>query len=139
MTAILVVGCADSGVDMEINAPILEAVGVNVKEGLLGKPAPEPDLPEHAPLVLPPQNASLPVPGQAPQAAAANQQQWPVDPEDSKKQAAKLAKEKKDQYCQNGDWNKNGNIDEFRKNVGQDARCRPGWVDNILNRNKKDQ
>ena len=63
-TAILLSAC-DGGVDLDINAPILEAAGVNIKESLMGKPAPEPDLPERGPLVLPPKSADLPAPGQA--------------------------------------------------------------------------
>ena len=50
--AAMLSGCG--GVDVDINAPLLEGAGLNVKEALMGKPAPEPNLPERAPLVLPP-------------------------------------------------------------------------------------
>jgi hypothetical protein len=36
-----------------------------VKEAFVGKAMPEPDLPQHPPLVMPSPNSSLPVPGQA--------------------------------------------------------------------------
>lgn len=123
-------GC-DGGVDLEVNAPLLSAAGVNVKEALMGKPAPEPNLPDRGPLVLPPRNASLPVPGQA---AALNNAQWPTDPEEAKKQAAKDAAAKHDDYCKNGEWSgQKGNIDQFNKNTGQDTRCRPSWISRVLN------
>ena len=128
-TAILLSAC-DGGVDLDINAPILEAAGVNIKESLIGKPAPEPDLPDRGPLVLPPKSADLPAPGQAPQPVA--NRQWPVDPVDAKKEAAKLAAEKKEKYCRDGDWSGKGNIDEFNKAAGQQPRCRPKWVEKAI-------
>ena len=42
------------------------------KDVFMGKPAPSPDLPEHPKLVMPPQNAGLPVPGQG------TNRQWPA-------------------------------------------------------------
>jgi hypothetical protein len=125
-------GC-EGGVDLDVNAPILNAAGVNVKEALMGKPAPEPNLPDRGPLVLPPQHASLPVPGQPAQSAALNNAQWPTDPEEAKKQAAKDAAAKQDDYCKNGEWTgEKRNIDQFNKNTGQDTRCRPSWISRIL-------
>ncbi len=123
---------ACGGVDMDVNAPILNAAGLNVKEALMGKPVPSPNLPERPPLVLPPPNAALPVPGQGTQTAI-NNQQWPKDPEDAKKKAAKEAAAKKEDYCKNGDWSgDHGNIDTFNKNANQDTRCRPTWMSRIL-------
>ncbi len=124
-------GC-DGGVDLEVNAPLLNAAGLNVKEALLGKKAPSPNLPDRAPLVLPPQNAPLPVPGQAPQQTALDGQQWPADPEEAKKQAAKAEAAKKEDYCKNGDWSDRGGINEFNKNSNQDTRCRPSWISRVL-------
>jgi hypothetical protein len=47
------------------------SVGTGTKEALLGKSNAEtPDLQERRPLVMPPQNATLPVPGQASQPSA---------------------------------------------------------------------
>jgi hypothetical protein len=49
------------------------------KSTFVGKPAPEPNLQENAPLVIPPPNAALPVPGQKPQGAVVDNPQWPKD------------------------------------------------------------
>ena len=68
------------------------------KSTLVAKPAPEPNLQENAPLVIPPPNAALPVPGQKPQAAAVDNPQWPKDSDQAKKQAQANA----DSQCQNG-------------------------------------
>lgn len=52
----LVAGCGSVG-DIGLSAPL--------KETVLGKAAPSPDLPERPKLVIPAANAPLPVPGQA--------------------------------------------------------------------------
>ncbi len=75
----LCAACGISDVDMGMSVPF--------KETLLGKPTPEPNLQEHAPLVMPPPNAALPVPGQS-QMAATQNPQWPADPDQAKKAAA---------------------------------------------------
>jgi hypothetical protein len=138
VTALTLASCSDGGVDVELNAPILDAVGVN----LMGKPTPTPNLPDRPPLVLPPQNAALPAPGQAPQqVVAANGQQWPTDPEEQKKLKAAQAKAEYEKYCREGNWKAaNQNMDDFRKNVGQETRCRPEWIKNALSGgDKKDK
>ncbi len=61
-------GCSDVGMDVDV--PLLDTAGTNVKQALMGKPQPEPNLQERAPLVMPPKDAPLPVPGQSPQAPA---------------------------------------------------------------------
>jgi hypothetical protein len=124
--------CADSGVDVEINAPILDAVGVN----LMGKPAPAPNLPDRAPLVMPPKNAALPAPGEAPVVMASNGQQWPTDPEERKKAMAKAAKAEEERICREGNFSNKATIEDFRKNTGQEVRCRPEWVKNALGQGK---
>ncbi|KAI95734.1 hypothetical protein T281_03920 [Rhodomicrobium udaipurense JA643] len=134
--AVVLAGC-DGGPDLEINAPLLDAAGVNVKETLMGKPAPEPNLQERAPLVMPPAHAPLPVPGEAPQLASA--QAWPTDPEEAKKQAKKDAEAKRKDYCRNGEWTDDkGNIDRFNKNVNQDIRCRPDWISRAMGTTKNE-
>jgi len=135
--AALLAGC-DGGPDLEINAPLLDAAGVNVKETLMGKPAPEPNLQERAPLVMPPPHAPLPVPGETPQLASA--QAWPTDPEEAKRQAKKDAEAKRKEYCKSGDWSegKSGDIDKFNKNVNQDVRCRPDWISRAIGTTKDD-
>jgi hypothetical protein len=121
-----------SDTDVEINAPLLNAAGVNVKETLFGKPAPEPNLQERAPLVMPPANAALPVPGQS--QVASSHPRWPADADEAKKVAAKEAEVKREDYCKNGDWKEEkGSIDTFRKNVNQDDRCRPSWIHRVMN------
>ncbi len=72
-----------SDTDAGKSAPALTSTGSSIKETLFGKPAPEPNLRENAPLVMPPANAALPVPGQ-PQAAALQNPQWPADPDETK-------------------------------------------------------
>jgi hypothetical protein len=122
----LCAACGLGDTDVEVNAPLLSAAGLNVKETLMGKPAPEPNLQERAPLVMPPPNAPLPVPGQS-QAAA--HPQWPADSDEARKQAAKDAAAKRDDYCKNGDWKDGkGNIEKFDKNLGKEDRCRADWI-----------
>jgi hypothetical protein len=55
-----------------------------MKEALLGKStsAPAPDIPDRRPLVMPPANASLPVPGSGPE-----NPQWSAQPQADKQQA----------------------------------------------------
>lgn len=85
-------GCESMGLD---NLP-----STGLTETFAGKRAPEPNLEEHPPLVMPPQNAVLPVPGDRPQAAAAlNNPQWPKDSDQLRKQAAQAGT---DGQCPNG-------------------------------------
>ncbi|MFZ1107172.1 MAG: hypothetical protein WAN43_02325 [Rhodomicrobium sp.] len=80
VTAAAVLGalCAACGGDMgNVSLP-----GLNFKETFMGKPAPEPNLQDRAPLVMPPPNAALPVPGQSQTAA---NPQWPADSDQAKK------------------------------------------------------
>jgi hypothetical protein len=90
-------------------------VGIPGKETLIGKPAPEPNLQEHAPLVIPPPSAALPLPGQGTPVAAQQNPQWPTDPDQAKRQAAKDAAAKQEGNCQNGD-----------------ESCRPSWFSRML-------
>ena len=80
-----------------------------------------------------PPTTDLPPPGEhAPtQVASANGQQWPNDPDVARKQAAKDEAAKKKDYCANGNWTSTANIDDYRKNSGIEARCRPEWVENM--------
>jgi len=108
-------GCA--GTDIQIDAPVLEAAGIN----LTSKPPPEPDLEEKPPLVVPPSTERLPEPG-ARQVAAADGQ-WPEDPDIIAKPEAKKAKEERERYCREGDWSDDAGIDEFKKKMGREQRC----------------
>jgi hypothetical protein len=100
-------GCGgNGGVDIEFNAPILEAAGVN----LSSKKKDESDLPERPGLVVPPSTATLPPPGER---TAAAQQNWPADKEQIKKAEADAQAAERDRYCREGNWNGKGGIDEF--------------------------
>ncbi len=113
--AVLLSGCA--GTDVQIDAPILEAAGIN----LVSKPPPEPDLEEKPPLVVPPSTEALPKPGERQVAAA--EEQWPQDPDKIAKRKAEQAEKERERYCREGDWSGEGDIEEFRKNMGKEQRC----------------
>lgn len=113
--AVLLSGCA--GTDVQIDAPILEAAGIN----LTSKPPPEPDLEEKPPLVVPPTTEKLPEPGER-QVAAADEQ-WPEDPDLIAKRKAEQAEKERERYCREGDWSDDANIEEFRKALGKEQRC----------------
>lgn len=109
-------GCAD-GVGVEIDAPILNAVGVD----LGGKKKDDADLPERTGLIVPPSTESLPPPGT--QTAASAKQNWPNDPDKTKKRAAEEKAAAEEKYCREGNWDSKANIDEFNKNIGVEPRC----------------
>jgi hypothetical protein len=115
MAGALVLGsCA--GTDVIIDAPILNAVGVN----LSSKPKDE-DVPERQGLVMPPSTtAALPQPGER---SPANAQNWPADPDQLKQQKAEADTAAREKYCREGDWSGKAGIGEFEKNVGREARC----------------
>ncbi len=117
---------ACSGTDVEINAPILEAAGVN----LMGKKKELEDIPDRPGLVIPPNTASLPEPGSHTQTAA--NASWPVDPDQQKKQNEQKTAAALEKYCKEGDWSGKGGIDAFNKTVGQERRCRPEWLKNAV-------
>jgi hypothetical protein len=110
-------GCGVGGVDLQVDAPVLDAVGLN----LSSKPKNDEDLPERQGLVLPPANAtaSLPQPGER----AAGAQNWPVDPDQEKKKKVEADAAAREKYCREGDWSNKGGITEFEKNTGREARC----------------
>jgi len=115
VSTIALAGCA--GTDVQINAPILEAAGIN----LTSKPTPEPDLEEKPPLVVPPSTEKLPEPGERKVAAA--EEEWPEDPDIIAKRKAEKAEKERERYCREGDWSDDANIEEFRKAIGQEPRC----------------
>jgi hypothetical protein len=111
-------GCGAGGVDLQIDAPVLDAVGLN----LSSKPKVDQDLPERPGLVMPPAAAAgrLPPPGDR---AASGTQNWPTDPDQTKKQKAEADAAAREKYCREGDWSNKGGISEFDKNTGREARC----------------
>jgi hypothetical protein len=114
--SLVLTGCGAGGVGVEIDAPILNAVGLD----LGGKKKDEEDLPERAGLVVPPSTAALPAPGT--QTAAASQE-WPNDPDKRKKREAEEQEAAREQYCREGNWKGDAGIDEFNKNIGEQQRC----------------
>jgi hypothetical protein len=124
LAALLAGGC--SGTDVSVNAPILEAVGLN----FTGKKGDEPDLPDRPGIVVPP-TTNLPQPGEREKTA---KQAWPVDKDASKKSDKQAAADKQQKYCDEGDWSGKGNIEEYNKNTGAQERCRPQWLKDTVKR-----
>ncbi len=108
-------GC--NSVDLDVDAPILEAAGIS----LTSKKKDDEDLPERPGIVIPPSTEKLPEPGT--HTAAAGPQAWPADPDRIKKQKAEEAAAAREKYCAEGDWSEKANISEFDKNIGKEARC----------------
>lgn len=115
--AVALSGCGAGGVGVEVDAPILNAVGIN----LSSKKKDDDDLPERTGLVVPPSTEALPPPGT--QTAAAAAQHWPDDPDKRKKREAEEKAATEEKYCREGNWDTKANISEFDKNVGREARC----------------
>ncbi|NJM34372.1 MAG: hypothetical protein HC850_06295 [Rhodomicrobium sp.] len=109
-------GCA--GADLQIDAPILEAAGIQLtsKKG-------EDDAPEHSGLVMPPTTESLPQPGTQTAAVKPNEQNWPQDPDKLRKRKAEEEAAAREAYCRDGKWKDKADINEFNKDAGQEARC----------------
>jgi hypothetical protein len=103
-------GCESAG--LGVSMP-----NTGITETFVGKPAPEPNLPERPPLVMPPPNAALPLPGERPQAAALNNPQWPADAGEAKKQAAKTGA---NDQCQSGG------------SASDKGNCNPSWIYRVL-------
>lgn len=118
--ALMLAGCGVGGVDLQVDAPVLDAVGLN----LSSKPKQEEDLPERPGLVMPPSAAaaagSLPPPGERTAGAAQN---WPVDPDLQKKKKSEQEAEAREKYCREGDWSGKGGIAEYEKSIGNQERC----------------
>ena len=119
VAALMLGGCGAAGVDLQVDAPVLDAVGLN----LSSKPKQEEDLPERPGLVMPPSataTAALPAPGERTASAAQN---WPVDPDQQRKKKAELDAEAREKYCREGDWSGKGGITEYDKSIGVQERC----------------
>lgn len=114
--SVVLTGCGVGGVGVEFDAPVLNAVGIN----LSSKKKDDDDLPERAGLVVPPSDA-LPPPGT--HTAATGPQAWPDDPDKRKKRDAEEKAAAEEKYCREGRWDDKANISEFEKNVGREPRC----------------
>jgi hypothetical protein len=115
--AVALSGCGSDGVGLEVDAPILNAVGLNLST----KKKDDDDLPERAGLVVPPSTEALPQPGSQTSASAA--QNWPDDPDKRRKREAAEKTAAEEQYCREGRWDSKASISEFNKNVGVEQRC----------------
>ena len=105
---------ACGGIDgVDVTLPVVGKLSTNAK-------AKESKMAVRGALVLPPSVKSLPAPVDQSQLAA-NNANWPKDPEQQAKAAKKLAAIREAEYRKNGDWkNKrsHGNgLDEFNKKV----------------------
>ncbi|MGI9523489.1 MAG: hypothetical protein ACR2PG_17805 [Hyphomicrobiaceae bacterium] len=97
---VFLAGCS-GGYDVELNGGIFDAVGLSS----VGKKAEQPRVERRNGIVMPPQTASLPVPGSgrptAEQVAAiSGQEAWPVDPEQSKAQNEAQQKALHEAFCE---------------------------------------
>lgn len=111
-------GCGgNGGVDVQFDAPVLNAVGLN----LGAKKKDEENLPERQGLVAPPSTASLPTPGE--RQPGAGEQNWPDDPDLKKKSQADAKVAAREKYCAEGDWSGKGGIGEYDKATGREQRC----------------
>jgi hypothetical protein len=114
--AVALSGCGSGGVGVDIDAPVLNAVGIN----LSSKKKDDEDLPERTGLVLPPSTEALPEPGTR---TAASAQNWPDDPDKRKKRDTEEKAAAEEKYCREGNWDSKASITEFNKNVGVEQRC----------------
>ena len=115
MCAVLVLGfglsACSSGIgdtELELNGKIFDALGITSS----GQKD-EAKIADRAPLVLPPDDKKLPVPGQAGSQSAALA--WPDDPDIRKIRMAKQAAKKKELDCNGGDFKKDQGVDAIAK------------------------
>jgi hypothetical protein len=131
VSCLTLAGCGSAGgIDLDIDAPALDAIGLN----LSSKKKQEEDIPERPGLVMPPSSAAATLPQPGERTTAASQQNWPVDPDLQKKQKADADAAAREKYCREGDWTGKGGIVEFDKNVGREARC-PSKLGETINKN----
>jgi hypothetical protein len=121
--AVISAGLTACGGGVYVDAPVLEAVGINLNEKEV-----EEDIPERAGIVIPPSTDKLPKPGET---VTASTQSWPQDAENLKKRKEEEEAAAREEYCRNGKWN-GGNIDEFEKNTNPlEARCSSRLADSV--------
>lgn len=120
------IGCDN----VEVNAPILDTLGVNLSPSGNSDPKVKP----RGDLVVPP-TKTLPNPDQMAAAKAEKTQSnelWPDDPDARRKRLAVAKKEEKRREREEIDFEK-GDIDEFRKIEGQETTG-TGLLDNLFGR-----
>jgi len=88
--------------ELELNGKVFDALGI-ASSG----PKTEPKLSQRAPLILPPDDQTLPVPGQR----GAQAEVWPDDPDARKKRMAALAKQKTKERCDGGNFKKSQGVE----------------------------
>lgn len=123
-TAALLGGC---GGGVQLEGPGFERLGLtgNNNRG-------DAKVPDRAPLLLPPDRASLPDPQNVQQATVAPRENWPNDPDILAKDEASAAIKKQKEYEDKGDWSKKAGIDEFEKLSDPMARKQGGLIDRIF-------
>lgn len=105
LAAAMTVSACGSGIELE--GPGFDKIGLG------GKKHVEKQVPDRAPLLIPPNRTNLPEPNS--QVAAARPENWPIDPLAVGSAEAFAAWKKKKEYQEKGDWSKTAGIDEFEK------------------------
>lgn len=126
LAAAMTISACGGGIELE--GPGFE------KFGLTGKKHVEKQVPDRAPLLIPPNRTNLPEP--APQVAAVRPENWPIDPLAVGSAEAIAAWKKKKEYQDKGDWSKTAGTDEFEKLMDPLERT-PGIFSKDRNLSKK--
>lgn len=101
--------CGGGGGGVQFEGKMFEMVGLGDEQKRQ-----EENVPNRAPLVLPPEKqANLPEPGR--REVAATPQDWPADPDTARKAEKKEEKKQQQAYQDKGDWSEDAGIDEFEK------------------------
>ncbi len=94
LSSVSLAGCG--GIDgIELNGGIFDVMGI----GSNSVRAKEPVVPQRSGLVLPPNRDVLPQPGSGGETAGVSNGQWPVDPEERKREQNVALKKQHDEYC----------------------------------------
>jgi hypothetical protein len=116
-------GCA--GQEVEFEGKVFDVVGLSG----IGKPKQDKQIEARAPLVMPP-SKQLPEPGPKEQVASPNN--WPVDPDERRKQDLADQKDALERYYREGDFTDRAGIEEFEHITGKWDR-RPGVLSKKAN------
>jgi hypothetical protein len=127
IAAMLVAGVALSGCvgqDVEFEGKIFDVVGLSGE-----RKQKEKQMESRAPLVMPP-SKQLPQPGPKEQVASPNN--WPIDPDERRKQELADKKDELEKYYRDGDFSDRADIDEFEHITGKWDK-RPGLLSKKAN------
>jgi hypothetical protein len=126
LAAAMTISACGSGIELE--GPGFDKIGLG------GNKHVEKQVPDRAPLLIPPNRTRLPDP--ASQVATARPESWPKDPEAAGSLEVIAALKKKAEYQEKGDWSKTAGIDEFEKLMDPMERT-PGLFSKDKNLKKK--